>query len=192
MELNLTNVIYLFMRLSPLIIVGYFLLQSLFDSSVKGLFYLAGLTITLVVTILASRFNVFKQDADNDSLSSMCKGITLGNGPVSYLPLSQATLIYTLAYLLTIIAKYNTWSINMGTLILFGILIFTDLIWNIKEGCMTILPSGIATWIIAGVIGSFWTRYLLNTGYDITFFHGVSDANVCKMNNSNFRCRSKK
>lgn len=193
MELNLTNVIYLFLRLSPLIIVGFFILQSIFNSEVKGLFYLAGLLITLIMTILSSRIKMFKGsegDDENKSLSYMCKGVTLGNGPISYLPLSQTTLWYTLIYLLTIINKYQTFSINMPTISLFGILILTDMMWSWKSGCHT-MTHFIPTMIIAIVIGASWTTFLLNTGYDITFFAGVSDANVCKMNTNRFRCRLK-
>ena len=188
MEINLTNVIYLFMRLSPIIIVGYFVLQSIFESSLKGVFYLAGLLITLVVTILASRLEIFKPS----DASLNCKGITLGNGQISYLPLSQSTLIYTLSYLMTIVSKYKTWPLNMGSIILLIVLSMADFMWNLKQGCMSIIPNALTTWLIAGTIGVVWTSYLLKTGYDVTFFFGVSDANVCKMNNSNFRCRLKK
>lgn len=190
MELNLTNVIYLFLRLSPLIIVGFFILQSIFNSDVKGLFYLAGLIITLVVTILSSRIEMFKGNDENKSLSYMCKGVTLGNGPISYLPLSQTTLCYTLIYLLMIINKYQTFSINIPTISLFVFLILMDARWSLISGCHTITHI-IPTWIIAAVIGGVWTTYILNIGHDITFFAGVSDANVCKMNTNRFRCRLK-
>ena len=53
------------------------------------------------------------------------------------------------------------------------------------------MPNLLATWIIAVGVGYMWTTYLMNTGYDIVFFQGISDANVCKMNTSNFRCRLK-
>ena len=72
MELDLRNVIYLFLRLSPIILVGYFVLQSFFNSDVKGLFYLAGLLITTIVTILASRSEIFKLE----NTDYFCKGIT--------------------------------------------------------------------------------------------------------------------
>ena len=184
MELNLTNVIYLFLRLSPFIIVGYFILQSLFESSTKGLFYLAGLLITTIFTILASRSEMFKGD---QNLS--CRGATLGNGPISYLPLSQMTLAYSFVYVLTIVLKYGTLTMNIGTISTFTILILAD--WFGNRSCITVMPNLLVTWIIAVGIGYMWTTYLMNTGYDIVFFQGISDANVCKMNTSNFRCRLK-
>lgn len=187
MELDLRNVIYLFFRLSPIILVGYFVLQSFFNSDVKGLFYLAGLLITTIVTILASRSEIFKLE----NTDYFCKGITFGNETLSYLPLSQTILIYTFSYILTVIAEYSTWNINMPTFVLLFVLIISDFIWNLKNGCSDI-KNILVTWIIAFMIGFTWTRYLLSTGHDIVFFHGVSDANVCKMNTNNFRCRLKK
>jgi len=185
MELNLTNVVYLFLRLSPFIIVGYFILQSLFESSTKGLFYLAGLLMTTLVTILASRS--FKGDSDTNNTS--CRGATLGNGQISYLPLSQMTLVYSFTYVLTIVMKYGTTNMNIGTIATFTILTLAD--WFGNRNCINVMPNLFATWIIAIGIGYMWTNYLINTGYDIVFFQGVSDANVCKMNTSNFRCRVK-
>jgi len=185
MEINLTNVVYLFLRLSPFIIVGYFILQSLFESSTKGLFYLAGLLMTTIVTILASRNEMFKYGADNLA----CKGATLGNGQISYLPLSQTTLMYSFIYVLTIVNKYGSLNMNIGTISSFVLLIFAD--WVGNKNCISIMPNLIATWVIAIGMAYSWTKFLTNTGYDITFFQGISDANVCKMNTSKFRCRLK-
>jgi hypothetical protein len=185
MEINLQNVVYLFLRLSPFIIVGYFILQSVFESSAKGLFYLAGLLITTFVTILASRNTMFKSGADDLN----CRGATLGNGRISYLPLSQSTLVYSFVYVLTIVLKYGSWNMNIGTISSFSILILAD--WFGNKNCIRILPNLLATWVIAAGIGIAWTNFLITTGYDIIFFQGVSDANVCKMNTSKFRCRLK-
>ena len=185
MEINLTNVVYLFLRLSPFIIVGYFILQSIFESSTKGLFYLVGLLITTVVTILASRNESFKSDTDK----LVCKGATLGNGQISYLPLSQSTLVYSFVYVLTIVLDYGSFGMNIGTITSFPILILAD--WFGNRNCISLMPNLIVTWLIAAAIGFAWTKMLIGTGYDITFFQGISDANVCKMNTNKFRCRLK-
>jgi len=188
MELELRNVIYLFFRLSPIILVGYFILQSFFNSDVKGLFYLAGLIITLIITILASRNEIFKRD--NIDMPYFCKGMTFGHELLSYIPLSQTILIYTLSYIISVIVEYDTMNINVPTLTLISILIISDLMWNIKNNCSGYLNI-FTSWLIAFTIGFIWTNYLLSTGHDIVFFHGVSDANVCKMNTDKFRCRLK-
>ena len=120
----------------------------------------------------------------------MCKGATLGNGQISYLPLSQMTLVYSFIYVLTIVLEYGTTNMNIATIATFVTLILAD--WFGNRNCISILPNLIATWAIAVGMAYTWTNYLINTGYDIVFFQGISDANVCKMNTSSFRCRLKK
>jgi uncharacterized membrane protein len=186
MEINASNVLYLFLRLSPFVIVGYFILQSLFESSTKGLFYLVGLFATLCFTILASQHEFFKKSQTNIA----CKGATIGNGRISYLPLSQSTLMYSFVYILTIIHKYESWKMNIGTMITFPVLILVD--WYGNRDCITVFPNLLFTLGFAGLIAFMWTNILLSTGHDITFFQGISDANVCKMNTSKFSCRIKK
>jgi hypothetical protein len=189
MELNITSIIYLALRLSPLIIVCFFLLQSLFNGDIKGLFYLAGLLIALTFTILTSRFGIFKtQDEGNDK--EMCKTMEFSNSPLSNLPLSQTSLVFTFTYILTVIAKYNTWALNVPTISLFTILIMVDAAWNLSQGCHNAFNILVAI-IIAGLIGFGWGTTLINTGYDITIFQGASDKNLCKMNPTKFRCRLK-
>jgi len=189
MELNIASIIYLTLRLSPLIIVCFFLLQSLFNGDIKGLFYLAGLLIALTFTILTSRFGIFKsQDEGNDK--EMCKTVEFSNSPLSYLPLSQTSLVFTFTYILTVIAKYNTWALNIPTISLFALLIMVDAAWNLSQGCQNPLNI-LVTIIIAVIIGFAWGTTLINTGYDMTIFQGVSDKNLCKMNPTKFRCRLK-
>ena len=187
MELNIASIFYLFFRLSPMLVVSYYVFLSIFNSDIKGLFYLGGLFFTLILTVFASRFNMFKID----DLKSQCKSITFGSEMFSYFPLSQSVLVYTLLYIIIVVYKYNTWNINMPTFLLLGSFIIFDFIWNIRNGCSNFINM-FATWSIAGIVGFFWTITLISTGYDLVFFHGVSDANVCKMNTNNFRCRLKK
>ena len=55
MDLNLINVLYMFFRLSPFIIVSYFSLQSILNQDLKGVIYLIGLIVTsFVVYLIAS------------------------------------------------------------------------------------------------------------------------------------------
>jgi hypothetical protein len=128
---------------------------------------------------------MFKSGADN----LVCKGATLGNGQISYLPLSQTTLMYSFIYVLTIVNTYGSWNMNLGTISTFAILIIAD--WYGNRDCITVVPNLAATWVIAIGMAMVWTNYIINTGYDVVFFQGISDANVCKMNTSNFRCRLK-
>jgi len=100
------------------------------------------------------------------------------------------TLVYSFVYVITIVLEYGTFNMNIGTIATFTTLILAD--WFGNRNCITIMPNLFVTWLIAAGIGYMWTQYLINTGYDIVFFQGVSDANVCKMNTDKFQCRLKK
>ena len=47
MDFNLINILYMFFRLAPFIIVSYFTLQSIFNQDLKGVIYLIGLLILI-------------------------------------------------------------------------------------------------------------------------------------------------
>jgi len=50
--INVISLSYLFSRLSPFIIVSYFVLQSLFNQNLKGIFYVAGVLLTCFISFL--------------------------------------------------------------------------------------------------------------------------------------------
>ena len=54
MDLNLINILYLFFRMAPFVIVSYFSLQSILNQDLKGLIYLIGLIVTSFVVYLNS------------------------------------------------------------------------------------------------------------------------------------------
>ena len=43
MDFNIINILYMFFRLAPFIIVSYFTLQSIFNQDLKGVIYLIGI-----------------------------------------------------------------------------------------------------------------------------------------------------
>ena len=47
MDFNIINILYMFFRLAPFIIVSYFTLQSIFNQDLKGVIYLIGLLVNL-------------------------------------------------------------------------------------------------------------------------------------------------
>ena len=82
MELNLINVLYMFFRLSPFIIVSYFTLQSILNQDLKGVIYLVGLIVTsFIVYLIASMLPeepVSKNS--NDLMKVKCTQLTIGSG----------------------------------------------------------------------------------------------------------------
>jgi len=198
MELNIVNIIYLFFRLAPFIIVSYFTLQSIFNQDLKGLIYLIGLLVASVVTVMIG--NVIPQPdksliPDQPTLSKQqiekCNYLTLGQGqPVSKLPLSQTVFGYTLAYLSYFIGVNNLTTQNIPTFVIFPLVILADMMWNVLNSCSTNIML-LTALIIGGLIGVLWAMIIDSTQMtNLTYFSGISNKDVCsKPSKSLYKCR---
>ena len=51
MDINLINILYMFFRLAPFLIISYFTLQSLLNQDLKGVIFIVGLVIAAAVTV---------------------------------------------------------------------------------------------------------------------------------------------
>jgi hypothetical protein len=202
MELNLISVIYLFLRLSPFILVCFFSLASIFNQDFKGLIYLVGLIITCFLSILMGgilkpfleyireKYNV-SLFVDNKKPSICSDMITLGNTPIFNLPISQTIFGYTFAYLLSIITnpKHNYVSQNIPTLVFFPVIILFDMIWNFRNGCFMVeLPIALG---LGFGLGWFW-GYIIESSKmtNLLYFNKISGASECsRPTKSTFTCK---
>lgn len=153
--------------------------------------------------------------ATGEATSNVCVALSLGEGnqPLSNLPLSTAVFSYTLFYLLTHIINLaspganfikpgqineinsnelsTAMTANTPTLILFPILIISDVIWNLKNGCSS-FPALLATVVFSGLIGIMWASIIASTKNPSLIYISNSMGNVCsKPTATKFRCRTK-
>jgi len=200
MELNLVSIVYLFLRLSPFILVCFFSLASIFNQDFKGLIYLVGLIITCFLSILVGgilkpfleyirdKYNV-SLFVDNEKPSICSDMITLGNTPIFNLPISQTIFGYTFAYLLSIITKHNYVQQNIPTLIFFPVIILFDMIWNFRNGCFMVeLPIALG---VSFGLGWFWS-YIIESSKmtNLLYFNKISGASECsRPTKSTFTCK---
>ena len=196
MELNLINILYMFFRLAPFIIVSYFTLQSLFNQDLKGVMYLLGLLLASFATVMvASILPDITSDEDTSTQSkysiAKCSQLTLGNGgPISKLPLSQTVFGYTLAYLSYFIGVNNLQTQNIATYIIFPIAIVADMFWSSTNRCSS--PKYLLTsLIIGGLMGALWAMVIDSTGTPgLAYFSGIANKDVCSQpTKSLYKCR---
>ena len=188
---SLSDLLYLFFRLSPFIIACFFSLISVFNSDIKGFIYLVGLIATTALTMLsgtgiesagmsldADAYITTAADPSNASgvssgvktdSKAVCNTLSLGGYQgFSKVPLGLAVLSYSFFYLVYTIAKYNMAIYNIPTLILFPVLILADIWWNIYNSCYSAV-SCIISVIVAGGLGVGWSaivnRYMPNMQY---------------------------
>jgi len=191
LNLDLSRVIYLLFRMFPLILPSYFILSSIFSADMKGVIYLAGLLFAVVTTILSANMfdNLFKDKFFFDiealhptaSRTERCEVLTLtDSAPLSPLaPLSQVVYSYTFWYFIYIIWTYHLWTQNVITVILFGILIIGDWVWNVYNQCNTV--SGVALSLFVGSMwGYLWAFLIDRSGaVKLQYFNGLSNRTVC-------------
>lgn len=193
MELNIVTVLYLFFRLAPFVIVSFFALSSLFNQDIKGLIYLVGLLLACFFTILIGNSFIEEPTIDSDDINPVCNLLTIGiNGSFSKIPLGISILTYTLIYLVYVIAKYHLELMNLPTLILFPLLIISDMIWNIKNSCYQ--PYGIIlSIIVGGGIGALWAAIVDSMQNPKLFFlsTGTSSETCSRPSAQLFKCTFK-
>lgn len=204
-KIDLTSVLYLGFRLAPFIIVSVFSLTSLIHQDFKGLIYLGGLLFACFISILVGNnfprtFRVSDENKDNNTVPNdndpfetkvrICNLITLtDSGPLSIIPLNIVIISYTYSYLLYIIRFHGLVNNNLPTIVIFAILLFTEMIWNIKNGCANFLALCVGT-MIGGGIGLVWSRMVDVSGMtNLKYYNGISTQVTCsRPSEQKFKC----
>ena len=185
MNLSFISVIYLFARLSPFILVSFFLLNSLFNQDFKGIIYLVGLIFACFFSIIVGNSGFVRsfeeQIGINANGNEVCNLVTLGDSATSVngIPMGQTILSFTFFYLLTIILWNKVVAGNIPTIVFFPIIITFDFFWNLYNDCHGPLSSIVAI-IIGGGIGALWAYiFLKNKFTSLIYFNAMGDKTVC-------------
>lgn len=193
--LNLRGLSYVGFRLSPFILVSYFVISSILSSDIKGIIFLALLLLNCFVTLIIGNMLPLDSIAGEAASRGVCQTLTLTqNGPLSKnFPLNINIFSFTLGYLATIMiihAKEKLAERNIVTLVVFSAIIVYQFIWTV---------------FIGECNGALYTFFSLALGYgfgslaswginrakifQLQYFNGLSNKEVCKRaSNQIFRC----
>ena len=193
MDLNLVNILYMFFRMAPFVIVSYFTLQSILNQDLKGVIYLIGLIVTsFIVYLIAAVLPEEKGLMPSDYSKVRCTQLTIGNNyPISKLPLSQTVFGYTLTYLSYFIGVNNLQTQNITTFILLPIIILADIFWSVTNFCST--PKYLLlSLIISAIVGLLWAMLIESTGVGVfAYLTCITNKDVCsRPTKSLYKCRS--
>jgi len=186
MNVDIVSVIYLIIRLSPLLVVSHFVLQSILNMDSKGVVYLFGLVATSLITMAVGA----SMPSSEASLDVDCK--SMGLGEYENVSMSQVTLGFTYGYLMYIILNFaekgKTYlSSNIPTVVLFPLLIIGNGLWQSKCIGYPILLMSLGLGIGGGIV---WGFALKNGGYKhLALFNGISNRAICsKPSKTKFKC----
>lgn len=192
LELSLNSFIYLFYRLSPFILVCFFVLGSIINSEAKGFMYLVGLVFTTVVSYCAC--NSVGSSVDNDKIPSPACTTLKINGLISEkTPIGMVIFSYTFFYLVYPIAKHHIELDNVPLLIFFPLLILGDIFWNVTYACFSPLQICVAL-VIAGSCGLLWSFIIEKTNLKgLQYFNIGSNRERCSIaTKGKYRCTTYK
>jgi hypothetical protein len=192
-NLNLVQLSYVFFRLAPFIIVCSFLLQSIFNTDLKGFVFLLGLVFTIgICSILPASVFEDALPPGSGSKQDICRIFDLGFiSFTSGIPLSFVIYGFTFTFLTTIIVKYKLQKLNWPTFIFFPIMIVLDAWWNLTKDCanMKHLAAGYLTSCLFG--GLYAYGLIQSNLLDFQIWNGISSNEMCKRpSRAYYKCTS--
>ena len=156
--MTMGNVFKLFSAVSPMLLVFFLVVSSLFNQDVKGLIYLAGLMLAFIINIFA--MNQIKSVKSPDS-EIICDLFDFPNSGYNTPNITSMMIAFTTLYIL-LPMNYNNemnYSVVVFLLCLFSIDTFTKLTYS----CTTVSGIVLGT-LIGSLLGLLWYSVLKNTG----------------------------
>ena len=185
-ELTLSNIFQFFSFLAPTLLVFFLFLSSLFNQNIKGLIYIAGILLSLLLNI------VFMNLIGSNKLEGEAFSCNVFNLPavLSFNSPYPSTLIlaFTISYLI-LPMKYNK-QMNYAVLIFLLCLLGFDVTTKTQNKCTT-LPGAILGALVGFLMGAVWYIIFHVTGYDsLLYFDELRSDNVqCSIpSKQTFKC----
>lgn len=199
-------------RILPFIVVAYFFISSIFSGDVSGFLILVGILLSSVVTILASRTQYFMNgifetkikgswdsipidkktpgatDPKQKIIDSLkyCNWFTIGNSPISYLPLSTHIYWFLYSYFFYVMGINDVLAKNWFLLLVMSSLLFVDGYYN-REAC---IGNYIIVPILIGILsGVSWAAIVGPKNHMIPL---LSQKTQCSAQTSRYNCRIKR
>ena len=185
-QLNFTNMLELFSVLSPLLLGFFLVMSSLFNQNLKGLVYLAGILIAVIINIFL--MNQIGSEKDKTAAFS-CDFVNIPfmnrfNSPAP----TSLFIAFTIAYLV-LPMKYNN-QMNYVILAALLCLLVLDGITKVNKRCTTVGGTLLGS-LVGLVLGAIWYALFHVGGYDsLLYFDELQSNNVMcsRPSKQSFKC----
>ena len=185
-KLEFSNILELFSLISPFLLGFFLVLSSLFNQNLKGLVYLAGVLIAVVINIFLMN-QIGSPKLEGSAFS--CDFISLPfmgqfNSPAP----TSLFIAFTIAYLV-LPMKYNN-QMNYVILAALLCLLALDGITKVNKRCTTFGGTFLGT-LVGFVLGAMWYTLFHMSGYDSLLYFDELQSNrvVCsRPAKQSFKC----
>lgn len=172
--MNMSNVFKLFSAISPMLLVFFLVVSSLFNQDLKGLIYLAGLLLASIINIFA--MNQIKS-AKTPGTDVICDLFDIPKTGYNSPNLTSMMISFTTLYVLLPMIYNN--SMNYGVVVFFLCLFSIDVYTKIAYSCTT--GSGIVLGTLIGcLLGLIWYSLLKNSGNSSLLYFDELQTNKVK------------
>lgn len=182
-----SSTLYFVSIIAPSVLIGFFVLLSIFNQNLKGLAYLIGICVLFTLT---STFSTMFSALRKNHGSEQC-----GNyGLFSSSGLSYGTLIYVFSFFYLLLPMIINGIINMPLLVSLILITIVDGVVNLSNNCTNIVSITIST-IIALLIGTAWSILIYKIKPELTYHTDYITTNklACSMpSKQKFKCVVKK
>lgn len=175
---------------TPFFIFCFFILDSLIFNNIKGIIFLIGLSISLVISFLASNMLNITNNINNNK---KCIPLTINNSSLLMnIPLTPNILFYTITSLLYSMLHNNFILANFTFIITISIIIIMNIVWLLQEHCFSTIQIVVSS--LLGITTALLWNFILhksnNKGYIYTL--GLPSSQICQIpKRKTYKCKTK-
>tara|TARA_A100001011_G_C14321225_1_gene850767 strand:- start:8207 stop:8872 length:666 start_codon:yes stop_codon:yes gene_type:complete len=185
---SLSSSLYYVSVVGPSVLVGFFILLSIFNQNLKGLAYLVGICVLFTLT---NTFNEMFSALSESKGSRKCysHGLFSSRGGLSY-----GTLVYVFSFFYLLLPMMINGIVNIPLLFSLIMVTIVDGVVNIRHGCTT-MTFIVISFLLAMIAGTFWSLIIYQIKPDLVYHTDYITNNklACSMpSKQKFKCVVKK
>jgi prepilin signal peptidase PulO-like enzyme (type II secretory pathway) len=183
---SFTNLFNLFSAMSPLLLSFFLVMSSLFNQNIKGLIYLAGVLISVILNTFLMTVIGSKRTMNTESYT--CNVFNLSNNEFNSPAPTSLFIAFTIAYLVLPMI-YNA-QLNYVVIAALLSLFVIDGITKVNKNCTT-GPGTVIGGLVGLFLGAVWYSIFHISGYDslLYFDELASNRVLCsKPSKQTFKC----
>jgi len=182
-----SSVLYLVSFVGPYVLIGFFLLLSIFNQNLKGVAYLVGICVLFTISggvskmLEVSSFSNNRKCGDH-GVFHQSKGLPPG------------TLVYVFSFFYLITPMVTTGIVNMPLLVSLALMTIVDATVNLRDKCTELSFIMIAI-VFASIIGTLWSVLIYSVKRELAYHTDYISTNklACSLpSKQKFKCVVKK